>query len=333
MDCDAYRDDMLDVLYGEGGERPRAGVEAHQASCPDCRREMAELRRLRGDLAQWRLPELLRGTATVPRRCAAPLAGLAAAAAVVLAVGAGLLWPGPSCATTRPASRCASAAVRTRAPSRKWSSVTAPRSPPCARSSPPCGRPTSGSSCARWREMIRQSETRQEEARLDSVRILRQRAETQRQYDLARDERGALVSRRQGRAAGGAHHRARGPPAAGFAAEIGRGEHDAATRLRPCPPARHRGPTPAGTDAARRPAAHRHRRPACGPGGGRRQRRPPGLLPPGPGGRPCVPPQGIWRDHRPCPARPAAATGRRAQGGARPSPPGRGRDRRAIRAS
>ena len=34
--------------------------------------------------------------------------------------------------------------------------------------------------------MIHESETRQDEARLASLRVLRQRAETQRQYDLAR---------------------------------------------------------------------------------------------------------------------------------------------------
>jgi hypothetical protein len=35
-------------------------------------------------------------------------------------------------------------------------------------------------------DMIHESETRQDEARLASLRVLRQRAETQRQYDLAR---------------------------------------------------------------------------------------------------------------------------------------------------
>ena len=59
MDCDAIRDDMLDVLYGEGGEAAVRRVEAHQAGCAECRRELASLRRLRGDLAQWRLPERL----------------------------------------------------------------------------------------------------------------------------------------------------------------------------------------------------------------------------------------------------------------------------------
>src|SRR5438445_99975 len=57
MDCEAFRDDMLDVLYGEGGEAAARRLEAHQTTCADCRREMAQLRELRGDLAHWRLPE------------------------------------------------------------------------------------------------------------------------------------------------------------------------------------------------------------------------------------------------------------------------------------
>ena len=94
MDCDAIRDEMLDVLYGEGGEVAARRVEAHQAACPDCRREMADLRRLRGDLSHWRLPEVLRTAQTVhvhPRRLSL---GLAAAAALILAVTAGLAFSG-----------------------------------------------------------------------------------------------------------------------------------------------------------------------------------------------------------------------------------------------
>ena len=65
MDCEAFRDDMLDVLYGEGGEAAVRRLEAHQAGCGDCRRELAALRRLRGDLAQWQLPHALHSE---PRR-------------------------------------------------------------------------------------------------------------------------------------------------------------------------------------------------------------------------------------------------------------------------
>jgi anti-sigma factor RsiW len=68
MDCDAIRDDMLDVLYGEGGEAAVRRVEAHQAGCAECRRELASLRRLRGDLAQWRLPEGLGVSPAAPAR-------------------------------------------------------------------------------------------------------------------------------------------------------------------------------------------------------------------------------------------------------------------------
>jgi Putative zinc-finger len=82
MDCDAYRDQMLDLLYGEAGDSDRRQVEAHQAACPSCREEMAAFRRLRRDLSAWKVP--------VPAR-ARPVVrlwpGLAAAAALVLGLG------------------------------------------------------------------------------------------------------------------------------------------------------------------------------------------------------------------------------------------------------
>ena len=45
MDCEAYRDQMLDLLYGEAGEAARRSVEEHQAGCASCRDEMAAFKR------------------------------------------------------------------------------------------------------------------------------------------------------------------------------------------------------------------------------------------------------------------------------------------------
>jgi hypothetical protein len=186
MDCDAIRDDMLDVLYGEGGEAAARRVETHQAACADCRREMADLRRLRGDLAQWRLPERLGAPPAVaarPRRL--PL-GLAAAAALILAATAVLAFSGAelrrdAAGFSLRVGRGAGAEALADLERRHREEVAALRAEIAAI------RPTDDRRLLRTvADMIHESETRQDEARLASLRVLRQRAETQRQYDLAR---------------------------------------------------------------------------------------------------------------------------------------------------
>src|SRR5262245_5943470 len=82
MDCEAYRDQMLDVLYGEAGDGARRAVEQNQMDCAACRDELTAFRRLRRDLSSWSVP------ATARRgRAVAWWPGLAAAAAAVLALG------------------------------------------------------------------------------------------------------------------------------------------------------------------------------------------------------------------------------------------------------
>jgi hypothetical protein len=186
MDCDAIRDDILDVLYGEGGEGAARRVEAHQATCADCRREMADLRRLRGDLAQWRLPERLGASpAAAPRPRHLPL-GLAAAAALVLAATAGLAFSGAELRYDAAGfSVRVGRASETRALAdlerRHREEVAALRAEIAA-----VRGPDDRALLRTVAERIHDSETRQDEARLASLRVLRQRADTQRQYDLAR---------------------------------------------------------------------------------------------------------------------------------------------------
>jgi len=87
MDCDAFRDDLMDVLYGEADPATAHRFQEHQARCAACREEVASLRRVRRDLDGWvlaprvasRVKPLLR-----PRY-------LAAAAAVLLSVTGGAL--------------------------------------------------------------------------------------------------------------------------------------------------------------------------------------------------------------------------------------------------
>jgi len=84
MKCELLREERLDVLYGEATPDSIRRVEDHQAACPDCREEMADLRRVRRDLQAWKMPESRR-PAFVARR---PQRFLAAAAALLLAAGA-----------------------------------------------------------------------------------------------------------------------------------------------------------------------------------------------------------------------------------------------------
>jgi hypothetical protein len=186
MDCDAIRDDMLDVLYGEGGEAAARRVETHQAACADCRREMADLRRLRGDLAQWPLPERLGAPPPVAVRPHRLPLGLAAAAALVLGATAVLAFSGveirhDASGFSVRVGRGSETGALADLERRHREEVAALRAEIAAI------RPSEDRRLLRTvADMIHESETRQDEARLASLRVLRQRTETQRQYDLAR---------------------------------------------------------------------------------------------------------------------------------------------------
>ena len=88
-ECTAYRDDLLDVLYGEAGFETRRRFAEHERSCAACRGELSSLRRVRRDLTAWPLPPALQ-----PRPAARLAWRPALAAAVVLAISAGLVLAG-----------------------------------------------------------------------------------------------------------------------------------------------------------------------------------------------------------------------------------------------
>jgi len=85
MDCEGFRERMLDVLYDEADEETARLVAEHGETCQTCRDELEGLREVRGTLQAWALPRM-RGPV---RRFGPPRAFwvLAAAAALVLAVG------------------------------------------------------------------------------------------------------------------------------------------------------------------------------------------------------------------------------------------------------
>jgi hypothetical protein len=186
MDCDAYREDMMDLLYGEGGDEPARRLEAHQATCADCRRELAGLRRLRADLAQWRLPEALRASAAARTPSRRFPIGLAAAAVVVLGFAATLAVAGVELRRDQGGfalrvGRPGDPRVLADMERRHREEIAALRAELVA-----ARRPDQREILATVADMIHDSERRQEEARIDGVRLLRQRTEAQRQYDLAR---------------------------------------------------------------------------------------------------------------------------------------------------
>lgn len=184
MDCDAYRDRMLDVLYGEAGDAERRAVEEHQAACASCREELAAFRRVRRELSAWKLP--------VPARARAGIRvwpGLAAAAVVILALGAVAASGGAELrrdaqgwtlrlgrgASSGLEARLAEQDARHRAEiaQLRASLVRTPEAP------------GSGEALAAVREIVRQSEARQDARLQDAVSQLSDRVETQRRYDLA----------------------------------------------------------------------------------------------------------------------------------------------------
>jgi len=90
MECsrdERLQADKMEVLYGEADTEARSPLEEHLTACPACREEMADLRRLRGDLGAWRIGEGRRPIFAAPRRT---IPGWVAAAVLVLAAGAAL---------------------------------------------------------------------------------------------------------------------------------------------------------------------------------------------------------------------------------------------------
>jgi hypothetical protein len=91
MDCDAFRDEMMDLLYGEEAPATARRLDEHQVACRACRDELDSLRRLRRELAAWHTPADL----DRPSRWRASVRPyLAMAAALVLLLGGGFALRG-----------------------------------------------------------------------------------------------------------------------------------------------------------------------------------------------------------------------------------------------
>jgi hypothetical protein len=88
MVCSDFRDDMMEVIYGEASGATLRRFQEHLQGCPPCREEVSALEGVRGKLPAWTLPPL--GRAPRPSPWLWSLRGLAAAAALLFALGTGL---------------------------------------------------------------------------------------------------------------------------------------------------------------------------------------------------------------------------------------------------
>jgi hypothetical protein len=184
MECDVYRDRMLDVLYGEASEPDRTEAEAHLAACGECRQEFAEFRRLRRDLAAWEAPVPSRAL-----RARRPMASLGLAAAALLATGAAIGLAGAevrrdqagwSVRLGRPGAALEARLDEQEARhQRELDALRARLDRPAAATA--AGEP----SAAALRLLVEESERRQEERLVQALADLSERTEAQRRYDLA----------------------------------------------------------------------------------------------------------------------------------------------------
>jgi len=190
MECTNFRDDMLDVLYDEATIESRARLEQHLAGCAACREELAALRRLRDQLASWRLPASSAGP--VSRRLQVPrlVQGLAWAAGLLLALGGAIRLSGASVELQRgPVTlRLGAASASTELEARLVAyEEQHQRDLEALRA-----RPTTLTDADRQallqsvRELIHDAELRQADALDTRLASVEERAEARRRYDLAR---------------------------------------------------------------------------------------------------------------------------------------------------
>jgi anti-sigma factor RsiW len=184
MECDAIRDQMLDVLYGEADAAAAASFEQHLSTCPACQEELTRLRELRSTLQAWTLPRQRPSL----RRFAPPRYFWAAAAAalVILALGGALGLAGIEMRLER-----GPVLVRLGgAPGAVSVSRVGDELPAIAPVAVPSSAATSGPQdefvLQRVEELIRQSEARQQLALRASLTGFEERSSRQRRYDMAR---------------------------------------------------------------------------------------------------------------------------------------------------
>jgi hypothetical protein len=171
MGCEEFRDQMLDVLYGEAGAGARAW-EIHQQQCAACRDEIRALRRLRRELGAWTVPArprtVLAGAGARRARAWLPLA-----AGIVLGIAAAFALAGSQKRVDTLAAALHAQDQRHRAEIEALKATVGAR------------RPSGEANSDDVRRLIRESEARQAVVLDASLRGLAERSDAQRREDMA----------------------------------------------------------------------------------------------------------------------------------------------------
>jgi Putative zinc-finger len=185
MDCDAFREEMMDLLYGEAAPATARRLEEHQAACRACRDELDSFRRLRRELAAWPAPADLAGRS---RWQPSVRPYLAVAAAVVLLVGGGFALRGSELRyeqgriafrlgqASEPAGFAAALAAQEERHRREMDAL---------RVTVAQGSRSDEATLRKVQQMIADSEVRQASLVTTGLTRLEERTEARRQYDLA----------------------------------------------------------------------------------------------------------------------------------------------------
>lgn len=173
MECTTLSGELMEVLYGEASPATVRSVEAHCAACAACREELKAMRRMREDLAAWRLPEPARRGTPGARRWTEMRVWVLASAAVLLAAFGGAVGFGVAEVRFTREIDAREALVR-----KEIDAVRAEVRAIPARDDQAV--------LAQVEERIRQAEARQNGMLHARLADLADRTESQRRYDLAR---------------------------------------------------------------------------------------------------------------------------------------------------
>lgn len=197
MECDAFRDDLLDVLYGEADVETARRFNEHQARCAACREEIASLRGVRHELGGWALAPKRQLSLRFAGR---PAQWLAAAAGLIAALGGGVVlakgeirYPNGQVALRLSAPAEDTADLRRllgEQQQRHERDLAALKASFEARSAP-AGTPLDREALlAEIRQIVKQSEARQAAMMTASLGDLEERSEARRRVDQARVDTG-----------------------------------------------------------------------------------------------------------------------------------------------
>jgi hypothetical protein len=191
MECDAFRDDLLDVLYGEADAATAHRFNEHQARCAACREEIASFRGVRHELDGWAIAprrRLALGAVLRPARWLGAAAALLAAAggAIVLAKGE-VRYPSGQVALRLAGSSDDASELRRllAAQEARHQAALAELKAASARPAAPAEPLDRAALLAEIRQLVKESETRQAAAFQAGLIQMDERAQAQRRVDLS----------------------------------------------------------------------------------------------------------------------------------------------------